>query len=105
MALTLQYSVSTASEGVATMSRFIIVSVLFASVSSLVGCGAHSAKAEPAAPTTTYSAVECSPPPGGDMQFEVQDSTKATTRSNTAATSYRSNIVEKPKSGAVHAAY
>ncbi len=87
------------------MSRFILVSVLFSSISALVGCGAHSSKAEPAAPTTTYSAVECAPPPGGDTQFDFAGAEKATTRSNAAATSYRSNTVEKPKSGAIHAAY
>lgn len=87
------------------MSRFIIISVFFSSVSALVGCGAHASKAEPAAPTTTYSAVECAPPPGGETQFDFNGAEKATTRSNAAATSYKSNVVEKPKSGALHAAY
>jgi hypothetical protein len=87
------------------MSRFIIVSVLFASVSSLVGCAAHSSKAEPAAPTTTYSAVECTPPPGGDTEFSFEGGGEKTTSKDASATSYRSNIVEKPKSGAIHAAY
>ncbi len=87
------------------MNRITILSMLFASVSALVGCGAHSTKAEPVSPTTTTSAVECAPPPGGDMQFDFQGAEKAAPRSNAAATSFRSNAVEKPKSGAVHAAY
>lgn len=97
------------------MSRITILSVLFASISTVVGCGAHGHATQPAAaPTasteTTAAAAdgttECAPPPGGDMQFDFDGASKpAATRSNTAATSFKSNAVEKPKSGAVHAAY
>jgi hypothetical protein len=85
------------------MRRLALLSVLFASVATLVGCGAHGSSAAPAQ-TATYGASDCTPPPGGDMQFSFEGSTKNAPRASSMATSFKSNAVEKPKSGALHAA-
>lgn len=87
------------------MSRTIMLSVVIAGISALVGCGAHNPKQATSAPTTTTSAVDCPPPPGGDMQFDFEGAPeKAASRSNQAA-SFKMTQQERPKSGAVHAAY
>ena len=87
------------------MSRSIMLSVVIAGISALVGCGAHSPKQASTAPAATYTGVDCPPPPGGDMQFNFEGAPeKAATRSNHAAASMRPNQQERPKSGAVHAA-
>ncbi len=88
------------------MRQIVLLSVVIASLSTVVGCGAHAPK-QTATPTSaaTYSALDCTPPPGGDMQFSFDDAPKAAARSNTAATSFRPNVQERPTRGAIHAAY
>jgi hypothetical protein len=85
------------------MRRIALLSVLFASISTLAGCGAHASSGAPAQ-TATYTASDCAPPPGGETEFSFEGSTRDARRANTAATSFKSNAVEKPKTGALHAA-
>jgi hypothetical protein len=87
------------------MNRIVLVSVVIASISALVGCGAHTSKQTTSAPTTSYSAVDCPPPPGGDMQFDFAGAPEKVSVRGNHAGSIRPNAPEKPKSGAVHAAY
>jgi hypothetical protein len=86
------------------MSRTIMLSVVIAAISALVGCGAHGPKQASSAPATTYSTVDCPPPPGGDMQFNFEGAPEKSASRSNQATSMRPNQQERPKSGAVHAA-
>jgi hypothetical protein len=83
------------------MSRFLVVSVILASVSTIVGCGASTRS--PVAPVrdeACWTAPE-------EVAMQIREEAKAPEGAITTErlkSSYRPNRQERPSSGAVHAA-
>ena len=94
------------------MSRILILSVIVASLSTVVGCGASGATRHSATPATVNVAdvrdEACWTPPE-EVAMHIQESTKEP-ESATASEkkrlegSYRPNRQDRPVVGAVHAA-
>jgi hypothetical protein len=93
------------------MSRILVLSVIVASLSTIVGCGAssHATRytATPASGNVADSRDEaCWSPPEEGLQIreaKAPEGSTATTSEN-LKTSYRPNRQDRPASGAVHAA-
>ena len=94
------------------MIRLLLASIVVTSLSTLVGCGASATPKTSAVPISS-APVERSrvattppPPPGSmDFSFDFQASEAPRAHEGMKAISCKANAVEKPKSGAVHAAY
>jgi hypothetical protein len=92
------------------MSRILFLSVIVASLSTIVGCGA-SATRHSATPSVNVAEVRdeaCWTPPE-EVAMHIQETTKEPEAASVAEKtrlegSYRPNRQERPAAGAVHAA-
>jgi hypothetical protein len=84
------------------MSRIVFLSVVVASLSTIVGCGAHSSHA-----TAMTARDEASWTPPEEVAMKISDAKEPETQvpaSENLKSSYRPNRQERPRAGAVHAA-
>ena len=98
------------------MSRFLVLSVIVASLSTIVGCGASSRATQltttPASVNVAGARDEACWTPADEMAVSIKESPKApvVTEATTATEqqklkgSYRPNRNDRPTTGAVHAA-
>lgn len=92
------------------MSRILVLSLVVASLSTIVGCGASTgATRQTASPASVNVAEatqdECWTPPGEVAMSFAQSKAPATpTTDKAAVSSYRPNRNDRPTTGAVHAA-
>jgi hypothetical protein len=92
------------------MSRILVLSVIVASLSTIVGCGgsAHGPHAAtPASVNVAEARDEASWTPPEEMAMQIKDGPKAETvaaSERRLESSYRPNRNERPTAGAVHAA-
>lgn len=92
------------------MSRILVLSVIVASLSTIVGCGApargtHSAT--PASVNVADARDEASWTPPEEMAMQIKDGPKTETvaaERTRLEGSYRPNRNERPTAGAIHAA-
>lgn len=98
------------------MPRILVLSVIVASLSTIVGCGASSRGITHSATPASVNVAEtrdeaCWTPPGDEMAVSIKESPKAPQAPVAAPVeqqrlkgSYRPNRNERPTTGAVHAA-
>ena len=93
------------------MSRILVLSVIVASLSTVVGCGARAARAtaSPASVTTADTRdEECWTPPSeiamSISEAKAPEGASATEGQEKMKGSYRPNRNDRPSAGAVHAA-
>lgn len=93
------------------MSRILVLSVIVASLSTIVGCGASATRhsATPATVNVAEARDEACWTPPEEVAMHIQDTTKEPAAASFAEKtrlegSYRPNRQERPATGAVHAA-
>ena len=94
------------------MSRILVLSVIVASLSTIVGCGASATRhsATPASVNVADVRDEACWTPPEEVAMHIQESTKEPEAASASAEkarlegSYRPNRQERPVAGAVHAA-
>jgi hypothetical protein len=93
------------------MSRILVLSVIVASLSTIVGCGASATRhsATPASVNVAEARDEACWTPPEEVAMHIQETTKEPEAASVAEKtrregSYRPNRQERPAAGAVHAA-
>lgn len=93
------------------MSRILVLSLIVASVSTIVGCGTSATRhsATPASVNVADARDEACWTPPEEVAMHIQESTKepesgAASEKARLESSYRPNRQERPVAGAVHAA-
>jgi len=87
------------------MSRILVLSLVVASLSTIVGCGASTGATRIAASPAEATQDECWTPPGEvAMSFAQSKAAPTPTTDKAAVGSYRPNRNDRPTTGAVHAA-
>ena len=92
------------------MSRILVLSVLVASLSTIVACGASGSATGPSATPASASVAdahdEASWTPPGEMSMTIADAKEAPPAPHRAAKGhpFRPNRNDRPTTGAVHAA-
>ncbi|MDB4937950.1 MAG: hypothetical protein JWP87_4922 [Labilithrix sp.] len=94
------------------MSRILVLSVIVASLSTIVGCGASSRATRYTATPASVNVAEvrdeaCWSPPEEGLQIreaKAPEGSSTTASSESLKNSYRPNRQERPITGAVHAA-
>jgi basic membrane lipoprotein Med (substrate-binding protein (PBP1-ABC) superfamily) len=92
------------------MSRFLVLSLIAASLSTIVGCGASTRASHTATPTNAIVAEsrdDASWTPPDELALSIRESaaTEATERSSVkSSSSFRPNRQDRPSRGAIRAA-
>jgi hypothetical protein len=91
------------------MSRLLIASIIVASLSTIVGCGASSGATRPSTMPSndvadTRDDSSWTPPEAMEGAIVSQGAREASSHQSSTSTSYRPNRERRPTHGAIHAA-